>query len=93
VSFLESLAPAAREELAAFVDERVRQALAARARAEVQQQWVTTAQAGVLLSRTANAIRCRLQRGWLQGDAVKDGGDWLIRRSALLEELDRRAAP
>jgi hypothetical protein len=32
---------------------------------------VRTDVAGDMLGITANAIRCRLQEGWLEGDAVK----------------------
>jgi hypothetical protein len=88
---LASLSPEARDELRAFVLVEVRQELAARERADARDEWVTTAEAARLLGTTENAIRCRLRRGWMAGDRAKDGKGWLIRRAALLEELDRRA--
>ena len=91
MSFLASLSPEARDELRAFVVVEVRRELAARERADARDEWITIAEAARLLGTSENAIRCRLRRGWMAGDRVKDGRRWLIRRSALLEELDRRA--
>lgn len=91
MSFLGSLSVDAREELRGFVDQAVREALAARERAEARHEWLTTDEAAELLATTGNAIRCRLRRGWLAGDAVRDGKRWLVRRAAVLDELDRKA--
>jgi len=91
VSFLAALSADARDELDAFVREAVRRELAARDRSDARHEWLTTAEAAELLSTSENAIRCRLQRGWLAGDVTKDGKRLLVRRAALLEELDRRA--
>ena len=83
-------------EVVAAFDERVRQLIAedrlVRDRQAARQLWLTTEQAAELLSTTPNAVRCRLQRGWLDGDAVKDGRAWLVRKSVVLDDLDRRAA-
>ncbi|HEX2434938.1 MAG TPA: hypothetical protein VHI55_13405 [Gaiellaceae bacterium] len=91
MSLLASLSPDARDELRAFVQDAVRQELAARERADARDEWVTMAEAAKLLGTTDNALRLRRRRGWMAGDTVKDGKVWLVRRSALLEELDRRA--
>lgn len=91
MSLLASLSPEARDELRAFVRSEVRQEIAARERADARDEWVTVAEAARLLGTSENAIRCRLKRGWMAGDVVKDGKRWLIRRSALLEKLDKRA--
>jgi len=90
VSFISALSPDARDELHAFVLEALRRELAARDRSEARQEWLTTAEAADLLSTSENAIRCRLRRGWLAGDVTRDGKRLLVRKSALLDELDRR---
>ena len=92
MSFLAALSPAARDELRAFVQDAVREALAARERTEARHEWLTTAETAELLGATENAIRCRLRRGWLAGDVARDGKRLLVRRAAVLEQLDRRAA-
>jgi hypothetical protein len=91
VSLLTALSPEAREELAAFVREAVRTEVAAQARAEARNEWLTTNEAAAMLGTTENAIRCRLRRGWLAGDVSRDGKRLFVRRSALLYELERRA--
>jgi len=92
VSLLASLSPEARAELRAFVDEAVRDALGARERSEARREWLMTTEVADLLGTSENAIRCRLRRGWLAGDVARDGKRLLVRRAALLELLDRRAA-
>ena len=92
MSFLASLSPDAREELIALVRAEVAAALAARDRQDAQQEWLATEQVAVLVSASENAVRCRLRRGWLAGDVARDGKRLLIRRSAVLDWLDRRAA-
>jgi hypothetical protein len=91
MSFLSALSPAARDELDGFVREAVRQELAARERSQARQEWLTTEEAAERLATTENAIRCRIRRGWLAGNVVKDGKRWFVRKAALLEELDSRA--
>jgi hypothetical protein len=92
MSFLAALAPNARAELRAFVDDAVRAELRARDRQEARREWLTTADVAALVSSSENAVRCRLRRGWLAGDVAKDGKRLLVRRSAVLDWLDRRAA-
>jgi hypothetical protein len=91
MSFLSALSPAARDELDSFVREAIRQELAARERARARDEWITTEAAAEELGTTPNAIRCRIRRGWLAGDVTRDGKGWLIRRAAVLDELERRA--
>jgi hypothetical protein len=91
LSFLSSLSVDARDELRAFVNEAVRDALAARDRADARQEWLTTMEVGQIISSTENAVRCRLSRGWLADDVTRDGKRLLVRKSALLDHLERRA--
>jgi hypothetical protein len=91
VTFLASLSPAALDELRAFVEEVVRDEQRTRDRQDARREWLTTAEVGVLVSSSENAVRCRLRRGWLVGDVAKDGKRLLVRRSAVLDWLDRRA--
>jgi hypothetical protein len=92
MSFLGSLSSDAREELRAFVDLAVERALEQRERVTAEHEWLDTDEAASLLSTTANAIRCRVRRGWLSGDISRDGKRLFVRRGALLDELDRRAS-
>jgi hypothetical protein len=91
MSFIGALSPEARLELDAFVRDAIRRELAARERAEARQEWLTTEDAAELLGASENAIRCRIRRGWLDGDVTRDGKRLLVRKAALLDELDRRA--
>lgn len=91
MSFLASLSADAREELRAFVHETAREALAALERADAQYEWLTTEEVATLVACSENAVRCRLRRGWLVGDVVRDGKRLLVRRSGLLDWLDERA--
>ncbi len=91
MSFLSSLSVDAREELRAFVAEAVRDALAARDRAEARHDWLTTPEVAEIVGTSENAVRCRLRRGWLGEDVARDGKRLLVRRSALLDHLEKRA--
>ena len=91
MSYLASLSDEARDELAGFVREAVRAELASRERGEARREWLTTDEAAQLLGTTGNAVRCRLRRGWLVGDVTRDGNRLLVRKAALLDDLDRRA--
>jgi hypothetical protein len=92
VSLFASLSPSARDELRSYVAEVVRAELAAHERAEAQREWLTTEGLAKMLAMTENAVRCRVRRGWLPpDDVVKDGKRLLIRKSAVLDDLDRRA--
>jgi hypothetical protein len=92
MSFLTSLSPEARAELRVFVEEATREVIAARERAEARKEWLTTEEVARLISCSENAVRCRLRRGWLHGDVVRDGKRLLVRRSRVLDFLDERAA-
>jgi hypothetical protein len=91
VTFLASLSIEARDELRGFVEGVIRDEQRARERRDAQHEWLTTADVAGLVSTSENAVRCRLRRGWLAGDVARDGKRLLIRRSALLDWLDRRA--
>ena len=91
MTVLASLSLEAREELRGFVEGVIRDAQRARERQDAQHEWLTTADVAGLVSTSENAVRCRVRRGWLAGDVAKDGKRLLIRRSALLDWLDRRA--
>jgi hypothetical protein len=91
MSFLAALSPEARAELAAFVQAEVAAGLAARDRQDAQREWLATEQVAALVATSENAVRCRLRRGWLAGDVARDGKRLLVRRSAVLDWLDRRA--
>lgn len=91
MSFVAALSPDAREELRAFIQQSVREILAARERAEARREWLTTESVAELVSCSENAIRCRIRRGWLAGDVARDGNRLLVRRSAVLDWLDARA--
>jgi hypothetical protein len=91
VSFLASLSPDAREELRAFVQDEVHRAIRAADRA-APREWLTTEDTADLVGTSENAIRCRLRRGWLKGDVARDGKRLLVRRAAVLDWLDERAA-
>lgn len=91
MGFLASLSTEARQELRAFVQEAARDALAAREREEAQREWLTTGEVAGVLACSENAVRCRLRRGWLAGDVVRDGKRLLVRRSGLLDSLDAGA--
>ena len=80
LSLLATLSADARAELRAFVDEAVREALAARERLTARTEWLSTAEAAALLSTSENAVRCRIRRGWLAGDVARDGRRLLVRR-------------
>lgn len=60
MSFLDSLSPAAREELRIFVDERVEEALR---RHRPTHRWVSVREASKALGLTEKAIRGRAERG------------------------------
>lgn len=90
MSFLASLSVDARDELRAFVAEAVREALAARDRADARNEWLTTSEVAEMVASTENAVRCRLRRGWLGEDVTRDGKRLLVRRSAVIEHLDKR---
>jgi hypothetical protein len=92
VSFLAALSTEAREELRALVREVVDEGRRAEDRRHAQLEWLTTEQIAELVGTTANAVRLRLRRGWLEGDVARDGKRLLVRRSAVLDWLDRRAA-
>jgi hypothetical protein len=91
VSFLAALSPEARDELRGLVQQEVRKALRDAERSEARREWLTTEQVAELVSTTANGVRCRLRRGWLDGDVAKDGRRLLVRRSAVLDWLDSRS--
>ena len=91
MTFLASLSIEAREELRAFVEGVIRDELRARERQDAQHVWLTTSEVADLVATSENAVRCRVRRGWLTGDVARDGKRLLIRRSALLDWLDRRA--
>jgi hypothetical protein len=91
MSFLAALSPEAREELRALAREVVREELRAQERNDARREWLTTEQVAALLAASENAVRCRLRRGWLDGDVARDGKRLLVRRSAVLGWLDRRA--
>jgi hypothetical protein len=90
VSFLASLSPDARDELRTFVREVLREERRAQERQDARREWLTTSDVAALVSASENAVRCRLRRGWLSGDVAKDGKRLLVRRSAVLDWLDRR---
>jgi hypothetical protein len=92
VSFLAALSDVARDELRAFVEQVVRDERRADERQEAQREWLTTANVAILVSASENAVRCRIRKGWLVGDVARDGKRLLVRRSAVLDWLDRRAA-
>jgi excisionase family DNA binding protein len=52
---------------------------------------LTTEQVAKLVGTSDNAVRLRVRRGWLAGDVARDGKRLLVRRSAVLDWLDRRA--
>lgn len=83
--------PHEREALREFAEEVFRELGRHREREEAAREWLATHEAAELLSSSANAVRIRLQRGWLDGNAVKDGSRWLVRKSAILDHLDRKA--
>ncbi|MDQ3381868.1 MAG: helix-turn-helix domain-containing protein [Actinomycetota bacterium] len=91
MSFLTSLSPDARDELRVFVQEAALDLIAARERTDARREWLRTEEAAEIVSCSENAIRCRLRRGWLDGDVVRVGKRLLVRRSALLDWLDERA--
>lgn len=91
MSFLASLSPEARDELLALVREVVREEQRVSQREAARREWLTTTEVADLVRSSENAIRCRLRRGWLAGAVAKDGKRLLVRRSALLDWLDRRA--
>jgi excisionase family DNA binding protein len=85
------LSPEAREELVGLVREVVRKERGAQEREEARRQWLTTEQVAKLVGTSDNAVRLRVRRGWLAGDVARDGKRLLVRRSAVLDWLDRRA--
>ena len=91
MSLLATLSPEAREELRALIREVVVAEQRIRDRQEARREWLTTGDVGTLVGATENAVRCRLRRGWLSGDVARDGKRLLVRRSAILDWLDRRA--
>ncbi len=91
MSFVAALSPDAREELRAFIEHAIQEILAARERVEARREWLTIETLAELMSCSENAIRCRIRRGWLAGDVVRDGNRLLVRRSAVLDSLDARA--
>jgi hypothetical protein len=91
VSFLASLTADAREELSDLVREVVREELRTQERNDARREWLSTTDVSALISTSENAVRCRLRRGWLGGDVARDGKRLLVRRSAVLDWLDRRA--
>jgi helix-turn-helix protein len=91
VSLLASLSPEAREELRSLVREVVREEQRARERENARREWLPSEEVAALLGTSANAVRIRLRRGWLPGDVARDGKRLLVRRSAVLDWLDRRA--
>jgi len=88
---IDSLSERARRELdahiGAIVDERLAQTR------PVESDWMTLDAAAELLGTSAHGLRQRLaRRTWLdESDVVRDGRRILVRRSALLDRLDRRA--
>jgi hypothetical protein len=92
MSFLASLNAESRDELRAFVRAEIAADRAACDRQQAQHEWLTTEQVAELIGTTPNAVRCRVRRGWLAGDVAPDGKRLLVRRSAILDWLDRRAA-
>ena len=92
MSFLAALSPEARDELRTFVAECIAADRRARDRQDARREWLNTADVAALVSASENAVRCRLRRGWLAGDVAKDGKRLLVRRSAVLDWLDGRAA-
>ena len=92
MTFLSSLSAESRDELRAFVREVLREEQRARERQDAQCEWLTTADVAALVSASENAVRCRLRRSWLSGDVAKDGKRLLVRRSTVLDWLDRQAA-
>jgi hypothetical protein len=86
-----SLSSDAREELRVFVQEEVRRALRAADRIAAEREWLTTEETAALLGTSENAIRCRVQRGWLEGNVTRDGKRLFLRRAAVLDGLERRA--
>jgi hypothetical protein len=91
MSILGSLTREALDELHAFVREAVRTELRSRVHEDARSEWLTTDAVAAMLGTTGNAIRCRLRRGWLDGDVTRDGKRLLIRKAAVLSELERRA--
>lgn len=90
MTFLASFSNEARDELREFVEQVVIDVLARRDRAAAEREWVDTDDAAAMLSTTPNAVRCRIRRGWLRGDVVRDGKRLLISRAAILEDLENR---
>lgn len=88
----ELFAPEVVAAIEALVRAEVAEALAARDWQDAQREWLATEQVAALVSASENAVRCRLRRGWLAGDVARDGKRLLVRRSAVLDWLDRRAA-
>jgi hypothetical protein len=91
VSLLAALAPEAVEELRVLVREVVREERRAQERNDARREWLSTTDVAALVSTSENAVRCRLRRGWLAGGVARDGKRLLVRRSAVLDWLDRRA--
>jgi hypothetical protein len=91
VSLLTSLSESALAELRSLVREVVREERRAQEREHARREWLSTADVAALVSASENAVRCRLRRGWLAGDVARDGKRLLVRRSAVLDWLDRRA--
>jgi excisionase family DNA binding protein len=89
---LPALSAEALAELRSLIREVVREEQLARERQDARRQWLTTEQVAELVGASENAVRCRLRRGWLAGEVARDGKRLLIRRSAVLDWLDRRAA-
>jgi hypothetical protein len=91
MSLLASLSPEARAELAAFVQEQIALDRRTRERQDARHEWISTDEVGELVAATGNAVRLRLRRGWLSGHVVRDGNRLLVRRSAVLDDLEARA--
>jgi hypothetical protein len=92
VSFLAVLSAEARAELAAFVREEIAADRRERDLREARNEWLSTTDVATLVCSSENAVRCRLRRGWLAGNVAKDGKRLLVRRSAVLDDLEARAA-
>jgi excisionase family DNA binding protein len=90
MTYLETLSASAREELRAFIQNVVHAELERRGRAAAEKQWLTTEEAAQMLGTSTKGIQNRLSRGWLRADTTRDGKRILIRRAALLEDLERK---